>query len=47
MMTLKDKEEIKGILTERRIQREQELNNMEESFKEQISELKVSLSSKK
>lgn len=46
MMTLKDKEKIKDIVMERRVQRNQELNTLEESFKKQINNLKASLSSK-
>ncbi|WP_171778410.1 hypothetical protein [Priestia megaterium] len=47
MMTLKDKEEIKEILMERRIQRNQEINTLEEKFKKQVNELKTSLNSKR
>ncbi|MDU9693933.1 hypothetical protein O0Q50_22390 [Priestia aryabhattai] len=47
MMTLKDKEKIRGIVSERRVQRNQEISNIEESFEKKISRLKESLNSRK
>ena len=46
MITLKDKEEIKDILMEQRVQRNQEINTLEESFKKQVNALKTFLNSK-
>lgn len=47
VMTLKDKEEIKEILMERRIQRNQEIITLKEKFERQVNELKTSLNSKR